>query len=171
MRDSTLSPSIFPAPDSWRPVLSRRLRKARLRAGISQTQLQLNTGLGKSILSHVEHGTRRPSLGAIVGICKGLSVSLDWLLGLPKAQAPEGDLSGFGEMEWTKAIGPRLRFCRERAGTNQSAFSKLIGVSAGMISNLEGGTRNPSVENLIVLCRHFKVPASWLLALPDFPKL
>ncbi len=65
-----------------------RLRIARLRCGLSQTDLAEIAGLTPSWISHFEAGRRLPSLEVFRQICKALGVTADSLLGLkPKERA------------------------------------------------------------------------------------
>lgn len=65
-------------------------------------------------------------------------------------------------------IGKRLSYIRKNIfNLNQKAFSNLIGVSQGALSDIENGNRGLSMEALICLCEYSKgdnpFSFSWLL--------
>jgi transcriptional regulator with XRE-family HTH domain len=151
---------------AWRETMPRRIRKIREQEGITQTRLQQESGLNPSILSHIELGSRIPSVETLVKISTALSVSPDWLLGLPERKGPADLARG----HWKRIIGKRLRFAREHAELNQSLLSRKTGIAAAMISNIENGKRFPSVGSLVSLCEQLKVSSEWLLSLPSFPR-
>jgi transcriptional regulator with XRE-family HTH domain len=77
------------------PELGRRIRKARLAAGMSQPELAMKCGLGQSAIAEIEAGrVRRPK--RLREIARALRVSEEWLLDErpPEAaqQAPADDL-------------------------------------------------------------------------------
>ena len=67
---------------TYRPAWTR-LRNARIRAEMSQTDLAEKAGLSPSWISHFEAGRRLPSLEVFRKICIALGVTADSLLGLP----------------------------------------------------------------------------------------
>lgn len=64
-----------------------RLREARLRAGLTQAALAESLGVTRPLVSQWESGETTPGLAHLTGLCRRLSVSADWLLGLD-AQDP-----------------------------------------------------------------------------------
>jgi len=54
-----------------------RVRKERIRLGLSQEQLGFKTGLDRTYISGIERGERNPSLKNIGKIYKALDLSLD----------------------------------------------------------------------------------------------
>lgn len=58
-----------------------RLREARLKAGLSQSELGQKTGLPSSSIAHFEGGARKPSFDNLRTLANALTVSTDFLLG------------------------------------------------------------------------------------------
>lgn len=58
-----------------------RLKAARERRGLSQTDLAKLTGLQPSAVSHFETGNRAPSFDNLKRLADALGVSIDYLLG------------------------------------------------------------------------------------------
>ena len=54
-----------------------RLREERIRAGISQRELARRLGLSASMISQLESGMSKPSVGTLYAIVSELNVSLD----------------------------------------------------------------------------------------------
>lgn len=59
-----------------------RLKIARERKGISQSELAKLSGLQPSSISHFENGRREPSVKNIRRLCSALMCSSDFLLGI-----------------------------------------------------------------------------------------
>jgi transcriptional regulator with XRE-family HTH domain len=57
--------------------ISERLREERVKAGISQRELARRLGLSASLISQLESGQSRPSVGTLYSIVTELGVSLD----------------------------------------------------------------------------------------------
>lgn len=51
----------------------------------------------------------------------------------------------------TFSIGRRIADLREQRGLTQSTLARAIGLNPSMISQIEGGTRNPSLQTLRAL--------------------
>jgi transcriptional regulator with XRE-family HTH domain len=57
-----------------------RLREERVRAGISQRELARRLGLSASMISQIESGLSKPSVGTLYAIVTELDISLDHLI-------------------------------------------------------------------------------------------
>src|SRR3990172_12567476 len=71
-----------------------RLRDERIRAGISQRELARRLGLSPSLISQLESGQSKPSVGTLYAIVTELGVSLDRVIrgdDGPAARAPVSD--------------------------------------------------------------------------------
>lgn len=74
--------------------IGARLREERVNAGISQRELARRLGLSASLISQLESGQSRPSVGTLYSIVTELGVSIDQVIrGAPGAEAggPDGD--------------------------------------------------------------------------------
>jgi transcriptional regulator with XRE-family HTH domain len=70
--------------------IGSRLREERVKAGISQRELARRLGLSASLISQLESGQSRPSVGTLYSIVTELGVSLDSVIrGDDAAAAPE----------------------------------------------------------------------------------
>ncbi|MGZ8580126.1 MAG: helix-turn-helix domain-containing protein [Actinomycetota bacterium] len=58
-------------------AIGQRLREERVRAGLSQRELARRVGLSASLISQLESGQSRPSVGTLYSIVTELGVSLD----------------------------------------------------------------------------------------------
>lgn len=59
-------------------------------------------------------------------------------------------------------MNERIKEIREALDLSQEAFGKRIGITRASISNMEKGTRNPSKQTIISICREFDVNNAWL---------
>lgn len=66
-----------------------RLREARLSAGLSQRELARRLGLSPSLISQLESGLSKPSVGTLYAIVSELGVSLDSLFHGSDVSTPE----------------------------------------------------------------------------------
>jgi transcriptional regulator with XRE-family HTH domain len=65
-----------------------RLKRARVRRGITLTDLAAETGISKSTLSRLETGQRKPSLELLLPIAQAHQIPLDDLVGAPEVGDP-----------------------------------------------------------------------------------
>ena len=66
------------------------LRSARLRAGISQTQLAARSGISQSVISAYESGRREPSVAALRRLATALGTRVELVpIGAPTVPDPE----------------------------------------------------------------------------------
>jgi transcriptional regulator with XRE-family HTH domain len=65
-----------------------RLKRLRVRRGITLTELATATGISKSTLSRLETGQRKPSLELLLPIAQAHQVPLDELVGAPEVGDP-----------------------------------------------------------------------------------
>lgn len=62
-------------------ILNKRLRQARKRSGLSQSELAVRVKVQPAVISHFETGKRSPSLFTLRLLADALDVSLDYLFG------------------------------------------------------------------------------------------
>lgn len=61
-------------------------------------------------------------------------------------------------------IGERLRAARTERGWSLGHLAELAGIGKGSLSEIENGTRNPTLSTLYALSNSLGRPMSWLLA-------
>lgn len=61
----------------------------------------------------------------------------------------------------------RLRNLREDADLNQTQLADAVHMTQRKISYIECGKFEPSLDDIVSLCRYFKVSADYLLGLSD----
>lgn len=59
----------------------------------------------------------------------------------------------------------RLKMLREEKGVTQKEVAAAIGVTPSAYANYEQGTREPSIQILINICRYFGVTSDFLIGL------
>ncbi len=62
-----------------------------------------------------------------------------------------------------KDYNEKLKKAREEAGYTQKQIEELLGISQPMLSRIEKGIREPSIENLCKLIDFYEVNADWIL--------
>ena len=70
-------------------------------------------------------------------------------------------------------FGEKIRLLREERELNQTELGRAVGMTQRKVSYLERGQYEPSLEDLRVLCRFFRVSADYLLGFPKglpYPK-
>lgn len=76
--------------------LGERVKAARVRAGLTQTELGRHLGIDKGKISLVENGHRDLSAREALAVAKATGISVDRLLGEDAADKRDPDLAGFG---------------------------------------------------------------------------
>lgn len=68
----------------YREFFAEKIKKARIDAGYTQTQVENATGISQPIIAYIENGKREPSLENLGILADFYEVSVDWLLGTGK---------------------------------------------------------------------------------------
>ena len=63
----------------------------------------------------------------------------------------------------------RLFQVRKENGETQEQLAKFLGVGKSQISEMENGNTYTTLEKLVLICEHYKVPSDSLLGLSDTP--
>ncbi len=61
----------------------------------------------------------------------------------------------------------RIRELRIEKGLSQGDVAKQLGITRSAYANYEQGTREPSLDCLVSICKFFDVTADYLLGLSD----
>ena len=71
------------------------------------------------------------------------------------------------------SFGEKIRNLREDLDMNQTQLGQKLKMTQRKISYIECGKYEPSIEDIVALCKFFKVSADYLLDIPDFstPKM
>ena len=77
-----------PAISSVLAEVGPRLKRLRIRRGVTLTALAAKTGISKSTLSRLESGQRKPSLELLLPLAEAHHVPLDELVGAPDVGDP-----------------------------------------------------------------------------------
>ena len=67
------------------------------------------------------------------------------------------------------SFGEKIRNLREDADLNQTQLGEKTGMTQRKISYIERGDCEPSLDDIIALCRFFHVSADYLLGLDTNP--
>ncbi len=59
----------------------------------------------------------------------------------------------------------RFKDIREDKDLNQTQYGKILNMSQRKISRLENKETEPTTDELVLICKTFKVSADWLLGL------
>lgn len=62
-----------------------------------------------------------------------------------------------------ETLGERLNYARRHRGYTQNSLAESIGVSRGVIFNLEKGKTVPQTIVINAICRTLKINSDWLL--------
>lgn len=65
------------------------------------------------------------------------------------------------------SFGERVRNLREDADLNQTQLGEALNMTQRKISYIECGRYEPSIEDIVALCRYFDISADYLLGLKD----
>jgi len=67
----------------------------------------------------------------------------------------------------TLTFGEKIRNLREDRDLNQTQLGKEVNMTQRKISYIECGKYEPSMEDIVALCRFFHVSADYLLGITD----
>ena len=70
----------------------------------------------------------------------------------------------------SKLSGIRIKELRTRMGMTQNDFCELINCTQATLSGYENGTKNPSLENLLIISEKCNVTMDWLCGLSNIQK-
>ena len=93
--------------------IGTRVKKVRLRKGISQEQFGEIIGIKKAAVSKIENGENSLSKGNLLAICRQFNVNKEWLI------------NGNGEMFTTKSKEDEIRNFFENAISSDSDIAKI----------------------------------------------
>ncbi len=148
-----------------RKILGVLLRNARLRAGMTIKDAAQATGFSSSAISAYEYGRRDLSLPHLEVLAYTYQVPVTYFW----SDDPIGD-NGDRELPIDEAmalrrriIGVLLRQARLEAGYSQKDLARVLGCSAGRISNYEFGRTDIPLVELETLADYLDVPISYFL--------
>ena len=64
-----------------------------------------------------------------------------------------------------KQFHQRIKDIREEKNLNQTQMGKLLNMTQRKISRLENKDTEPTTEEIVLICKTFKISADWLLGL------
>lgn len=69
-----------------------------------------------------------------------------------------------------KLFAQRLQEIRKLHHETQRELGAVIGTKANNVSEIEGGKKTTTAENISKICRHYHISADYLLGLSDDPQ-
>lgn len=137
-------------------LLGCELRRRRQDLGLTISALADRAGVSPSFVSEIEQGKKLPSLATLDRLAAVLGVGRGALVP-PLGAGP--DAPGLPE---------RVRRARDRLGMTQDELAGAAGLSAAMISQIEAGLSQPSLDTIERLARVLCVtPCHLLVEGPD----
>lgn len=70
-------------------------------------------------------------------------------------------------MRMKLSFGEKVRNLREDKDLNQTQLGKSVGMTQRKLSYIECGKYEPSVDDIVALCKFFKVSADYLLGIKE----
>jgi len=161
--------------DAFRSGLAARIKEARKKAGVRQSELAEACGVEINTISRYETGASAPSIEQLITISKALGISAISLVSplnhdpeqteqIPTKPALENENDQFSE------IAHRIRQQRQLLGIKQLALAELVGISNSTLSSYEKGSTVPSVEHLFNLSKALQLPVEELAPSLSFGK-
>ena len=65
------------------------------------------------------------------------------------------------------SFGEKIRLLREEKELNQTQLGEAVNMTQRKISYIECGKYEPSIDDIVTLCKFFDVSADYLLGLKD----
>lgn len=123
---------------------------------ITKSDFAKQLHVSPAFISQVIKDKAKPSNRTILDICRVFNVNENWLK------------NGVGNMFVTvedyaaPSIGYRIRIVRKSLKLSQDEFGKRLGVSRGVITNIEFNKTEPKPLFIDLLCREFNADENWL---------
>lgn len=144
--------------------LAQAIRKARLRAGLSQRGLAALAGVSETIIGNIENGSRRPSRPMAERLCEVLGLE-PTRLGLEQLRHMNRD---YGRRRTPlEQLPDLLREYRERRSYTQGELERRAGLRAGSVAAFEAGAVIPTRWQAAKLYRALEIPLEPPLGLPE----
>lgn len=142
------------------------LRRARLRAGLTQVQLSGAAPLDRAAISRLECGERAPDLPTLMRLCAALGTQPTTLLrGVGPKRSPSSGRRRQGTDSGRAAqFGANLKWARQRADISQEHLALDAKVDRAAISVYENGGREPNLRTVLKLASKLEVAPAVLLA-------
>ena len=67
------------------------------------------------------------------------------------------------------SFGEKIRNLREDADMNQTQLGNALGMTQRKISYIECGKYEPNIDDIVALCKFFKISSDYLLGLKNKP--
>ena len=64
-------------------------------------------------------------------------------------------------------LGEKVRNLREDADLNQTQLGAALGMTQRKVSYIECGKYEPSIDDIVAVCRYFKITSDYLLGLSE----
>lgn len=149
-------------------LLGVKIRHLRRRYRLTQTDVAQRLSLAThSHVSHLETGTKTPSLSLILKIADLFGITTDELLRdtITADQIPVHDQPGSPDDQLQlQQLGAKLRYLRTHYGWTQADLSRALGLAAhAHISYLEANRKEPSIDLLLKIADFFGVSIDYLL--------
>jgi transcriptional regulator with XRE-family HTH domain len=147
-------------------AFGRNLRRARIRAGLTQAQLSVAAPLDRAAISRLECGERAPDLPTLLRVCGALGLEpADLLRGIgPKAAHRRGRRRPQATVGNPATLfGDNLKRARKQAGISQERLALDAKVDRAAISVYENGGREPNLRTIMKLAMKLDVLPALLL--------
>lgn len=137
-----------------------RLKELREAKGLTLRELADALEMDYSTFGHIERGRREFSVDSLQRACDYFGVSTDYMLMRTNNAEPKE----YPEMpEWKN----RLRELRTAAGLTTEELGAAMEIDPSMITHIEKGDKNFSIESLKRACDYFKVTPNVMLGITE----
>jgi transcriptional regulator with XRE-family HTH domain len=145
------------------------IKKARLKAGLTQQELAGKLGLSHQAIGGWESGYREPRLSQIGEIASLFGVTIDSLANAAPDTASASEPAPVSLRDDAQdecgeaAIGENIKNARLKAGMTQQDLASVIDVKRQTISAYENGVHAPRVKELPAMASALNVSVDYLL--------
>lgn len=118
-------------------MIGERVREARMKKSLTQTELRDKCGVSQATISGIENGTKLPTMSVLAELCEVLECRLSYLLGEDFTQEEiEGDLAKL--KSWSEAKVKHLNRMMEELEDISSAWEDAIKACDRITRKLRG---------------------------------
>lgn len=135
------------------------LKRARLKAGLSQKEVAYAVGVSVPTVSEWESGKKNPNSENSKKLAALFDESLDYLFNLETSNRTISNT----------LFCERLKHLRHQSGLSQEAFAREVKTSQSSVAHWESGLREPNIEMLLRIADYFGVTLDYLFGRVEFP--
>ena len=140
-------------------LINNNLKHCRENLEMTKEELGDVLGVTKGTVANWENGNDSIPLRQVVKICNQYDLSVDYLLGISRANKEYSKIPKLNKVN----IGKKIKQLREKLDYSQTVFAEECDIAQSTLSLYETGNRLISTLTLQIICSKFNISADEIL--------